>query len=141
MPFFRSTWTSGCSMYEQDARNITVLPAPRCSSAVLRMAYSARLYVPRGQLVTAPSSGARQILLRLAPGHLLDQALREPVDGARHAIALLQDDLVVVRNVRIEERLRRGAGERIDGLVVVARHDEVLARARPTSGPASTASG
>ena len=38
---------------------------------------------------------------------------------------------MVVRNVRIEKRLGRRAGERIDGLVVVARHDEVLRAIAP----------
>src|ERR1035441_4446330 len=35
MPFLRSIATSGWSMYEQDARNITVLPCSRCAMAHL----------------------------------------------------------------------------------------------------------
>ena len=43
MPRFRSVATTGCSMYEQAARNITVLPCSRCSLALLRMKYSGDL--------------------------------------------------------------------------------------------------
>ena len=43
MPFLRRIATSGWSMYEQDARNITVFPCSRCSMALLRMKYSGDL--------------------------------------------------------------------------------------------------
>ena len=77
MPCFRSTATSGRSMYEQDARNITVWPRSMCSSALLRMKYSGDLYdAARRAGRRAPSSGARQVLLLLAPGDLLDQSVR-----------------------------------------------------------------
>ena len=43
MPRFRSAATTGCSMYEQAARNITDLPCRNCSSALIRMPYSGDL--------------------------------------------------------------------------------------------------
>ncbi len=75
--------------------------------------------------------GTRQIDLLLPDRHLPDEILRNHVDRARHPERLLQDDLVVVRNIRIQDRLRDGAGEPINGLVVVAGQDEVLRMLAP----------
>jgi hypothetical protein len=52
---------------------------------------------------------------------------------ARHPVALLQDDLVVWRHFRCEEGLRIRAGECVDGLVVVAGHDEIAGAFAPFS--------
>ena len=53
----------------------------------------------------------RQVNLLLASRDLPDQFVRDAMHGARHAKRLLQDDFVVVRNVRVEDGVRRGARE------------------------------
>ena len=72
-----------------------------------------------------------QVFLRLAPGDAPDHFFRKPVYRARHPVRLLEDDLVIVRDIGIEERLGRRACKGIDGLVVVAGHDEVIGALAP----------
>ena len=77
---------------------------------------------------------SRQVDLLLASRDPMDQIVGELVDGAGNPMRLFEDDLVVLRNVRIEDGVRGSARERKDGLVVVTRKNEVVRAARPISG-------
>ena len=61
----------------------------------------------------------------------MDQIVGELVDGAGNPMRLFEDDLVVLRNVRIEDGVRGSARERKDGLVVVTRKNELVRAVAP----------
>ena len=73
----------------------------------------------------------REVNFLLASSELPDQFVREPMHGLRHAKRLLEDDLVVVRNVRVEDGVRRSTRERKNALVVIASDDEVVCPLAP----------
>jgi len=71
------------------------------------------------------------ICLLLAPADLPDQPLRNGVNGPRNAYALFEEDLVILRDLRVQDRFRRGARPRIDRLIVVAGQNEVSSALTP----------
>jgi hypothetical protein len=61
----------------------------------------------------------------------VDQLLRKFTHCLWEAMTLLQDDLVVIRDFRMEHCFRGCAGERVNGLIVIAGPDKVFAPLAP----------
>ena len=49
-------------------------------------------------------------------------------------MALSQDDFVVIRDVGLEKRVRRGTNEGEDGLVIIERQNEIFGPPAPFPG-------